>query len=502
MPGEHLNTDSNAQCVGQVAIISTESTNFGERRAVATPGGGVGPSSSHVVSNASSAHPVGMDGPSLIDFGLTPDIGQTPLSRNVTAEPRRVGRPTKAESLRGRGRSGSAGNFKELVKRKHAEIEQGILDNYIADSPFKRSNRTKHSPEKTVDGVDSVLMAANLDSPTKENNATQNISSSPCDRNHVKKNQNKGKAIYLQKSPEKCPETHGVSQTETPVSKVVENPMPDFAVYIMRELTAMRAENNANAEKIEHKFSEASAANAQQFNDFKKEIRAEVIKNAAIFDNALKNLEAKFAKKFSSIESKIEESSQREEIAALSERVSRLENRPATQNRGDNGETARLLKRLESQEKNMKINNPIIKGLERDDQSVFVRVESFLHDEFGVVNAVADVRELGSKSNLLVVSLHSRFIKDDIMRQKSKLGKRKVYIEHDLTTSELEIYKIIKSKAKEFREGGKKVKIAYRKLCVDGEWMHWDRSKNQMVVGRERAASAAPRESSHISSKN
>lgn len=219
----------------------------------------------------------------------------------------------------------------------------------------------------------------------------------------------------------------------------------------------------------------------------------------------MKEMEVKINERLTKVEAKIEDINPQEEIAALSERVSRLENRPANNVAPDNAEVLQLKKRLELQEKAALANNIIIKDLERGENSLLESVVHFLHAEFGVSNAVWDVRETSMKFNnvkTIVVKLNSRHVKEEIMRQKSKLGRRKIFIEHELSSTELEVYKEIKIKARELRDRGRAVKIGYRKIRLDGEWFFWDRSKKRLVAGRERSLSAAPATSPRPPPKN
>lgn len=139
-----------------------------------------------------------------------------------------------------------------------------------------------------------------------------------------------------------------------------------------------------------------------------------------------------------------------------------MESRSAPTSEAQFGEVAKLQRRMEAQEKALISNNIVIKGLVRGALPAIEAVENFIHEEFGLINAVADVRELDRYFNnlkILIVKLNGRAIKDDIMKQKSKLGQRKVYIEHELSSVEQEIYKAVKARAKELRDQGKTVKI-------------------------------------------
>lgn len=126
--------------------------------------------------------------------------------------------------------------------------------------------------------------------------------------------------------------------------------------------------------------------------------------------------------RFSAVEAKLEEVNPRAEIVALSEWVTRLESRTDP-----------------SAEKALISNNIVIQGLIQGDLVALEAVEYFIREEFGLSNAVADVREIDryfDNLKILIVKLNSRAIRDDIMEQKSKLRQRKVYIEYELSPGE------------------------------------------------------------------
>ena len=55
------------------------------------------------------------------------------------------------------------------------------------------------------------------------------------------------------------------------------------------------------------------------------------------------------------------------------------------------------------------------------------------------------------------------------MREKSKQRGKNIFIDHDMTKKESEVQRKLRERAREEREKGKRVKIGYRKLIVEGK---------------------------------
>jgi hypothetical protein len=68
------------------------------------------------------------------------------------------------------------------------------------------------------------------------------------------------------------------------------------------------------------------------------------------------------------------------------------------------------------------------------------------------------------------------------MLNKSKLKKKKderMYIDNDLTKEERETQKKLRELAREERNRGKRIKIGYRKIQINGEWFRWDDEREE-----------------------
>lgn len=69
------------------------------------------------------------------------------------------------------------------------------------------------------------------------------------------------------------------------------------------------------------------------------------------------------------------------------------------------------------------------------------------------------------------------------MKNKHKLKNlkgEKIFINEDLTIDERRKQNKIRNMAKTFMEEGKKVKLGYNKIIVDGEEWRWNKTKNEL----------------------
>jgi hypothetical protein len=69
-----------------------------------------------------------------------------------------------------------------------------------------------------------------------------------------------------------------------------------------------------------------------------------------------------------------------------------------------------------------------------------------------------------------------------MMLNKSKLKEKKderMYIDDDLIKGERETQKKLRELARKERDRGKRVKIGYRKIQINGEWFRWERGETR-----------------------
>ncbi|KAJ3628518.1 hypothetical protein MTP99_015818 [Tenebrio molitor] len=78
---------------------------------------------------------------------------------------------------------------------------------------------------------------------------------------------------------------------------------------------------------------------------------------------------------------------------------------------------------------------------------------------------------------MMLAKIESWEQKKNIMLNKSKLKERKgerMYIDDDLTNEDRKTLKKLREVAREEKDRGKRVKMGYRKIQINGEWFIWD----------------------------
>ncbi|KAJ3631830.1 hypothetical protein MTP99_012936 [Tenebrio molitor] len=84
---------------------------------------------------------------------------------------------------------------------------------------------------------------------------------------------------------------------------------------------------------------------------------------------------------------------------------------------------------------------------------------------------------------MMLAKIESWEQKKNIMLNKSKLKENKderMYIDDNLTKEERETQKKLRELAREERDRGKRVKIRYRKIQINGEWFRWDEREEKL----------------------
>ena len=94
---------------------------------------------------------------------------------------------------------------------------------------------------------------------------------------------------------------------------------------------------------------------------------------------------------------------------------------------------------------------------------------------------IKKVRRQGTREKeVIIVEMEAWEAKQEIMRNKNRLGARKVYVDHDLTYKEREIQRRIRERAKEERKKEKTVTIGYQKICIQGTCHKWNEEKDKL----------------------
>jgi hypothetical protein len=110
-------------------------------------------------------------------------------------------------------------------------------------------------------------------------------------------------------------------------------------------------------------------------------------------------------------------------------------------------------------------------------------VEEWLEREGGVKVNVKEAFKV-NKDKMKLAKIES-WEQKNIMLNKSKLKERKgerMYIDYDLTNEERKTQDKLKEVAREERDRGKRMKIGYRKIQINGEWFIWDEREEKLKI--------------------
>jgi hypothetical protein len=108
-------------------------------------------------------------------------------------------------------------------------------------------------------------------------------------------------------------------------------------------------------------------------------------------------------------------------------------------------------------------------------------VEEWLERKIGVKVDVKKALEI-DKDKMMLAKRESWEHKKKIMLNKSKLKERKgerMYIDDDLTNEEGK-QKKLREVDREERDRGKRVKVGYKKIQINGEWFIWDEREEKL----------------------
>lgn len=158
------------------------------------------------------------------------------------------------------------------------------------------------------------------------------------------------------------------------------------------------------------------------------------------------------------------EKSWKEEKAKLNARIDKLEDR------------------LEKEERMKRRNNIFITGEEAQgitSANVKEYIKKNLGEDVEIKEAypiTKDKKQIG-----LIAHLDNWMEKSRIMKKKSALKGKKVYINDDLSPKEREIQKKIMDKATVERDNKKQVKIGYQKIQIDGIWYRWAKDEETLA---------------------
>jgi len=90
----------------------------------------------------------------------------------------------------------------------------------------------------------------------------------------------------------------------------------------------------------------------------------------------------------------------------------------------------------------------------------------------------------GEGREVIIIQMGSWERKEEIMRKKKKLGSRKIYIDNDLIQEEKEVQRKLRVVARGERTKGRKTKVGYRRIEIEGQLYVWNEEENRIVKKR------------------
>jgi len=137
-------------------------------------------------------------------------------------------------------------------------------------------------------------------------------------------------------------------------------------------------------------------------------------------------------------------------------------------------------------ERREKKKNLVIKGLKRKGKKNLIeRAYNFLEEEFEMKVGVKEVHIAGGVGGkMIIIRMDSWERKEEIMRRKKKLGKRKIYIDNDLTQEERQVQRRLREIARGERANRRTARVGYRRIAIEDQMNIWSEEENKIVKRR------------------
>ncbi|KAH0812087.1 hypothetical protein GEV33_010708 [Tenebrio molitor] len=172
----------------------------------------------------------------------------------------------------------------------------------------------------------------------------------------------------------------------------------------------------------------------------------------------------------------------RKELVTVREEMRRREEKGQVEKADWTKRMKMIEEKMEQREKKERKNNVIITGIGAKSGNIERGMEEWLGREIGVKVNVKEAFKI-NKDKMMLAKIESWEQKKNILLNKSKLKEKedeRMYIDDDLTKEEREIQKKLRELAREERNKGKRVKIGYRKIQINGEWFRWDEREEKL----------------------
>lgn len=143
---------------------------------------------------------------------------------------------------------------------------------------------------------------------------------------------------------------------------------------------------------------------------------------------------------------------------------------------------------VEEKERERRRRNLVISGIEGEERQEKSEMEKWIKDNLNIETRIERVWKIRTDSKTRLIGIQCREEKDreEILKNKKRLGDKKVFIEEDLTWKERRNKEIVRRKAREIKGQGKEaIIIRNRKVKTEeGTWT-WSEKKEMWFLNKD-----------------
>lgn len=173
-----------------------------------------------------------------------------------------------------------------------------------------------------------------------------------------------------------------------------------------------------------------------------------------------------------------------EKISEENARIKKENENIERENKEIKEEMRKLIGKVEVLDKDRRLNNIIVQGIEidtSDGKIIKEAMENLIKKHVKVDVEIYSAHKLGKATCL--VKMNNNQDKTKVMQNKNRLRnlkEQKVYINHDLTEDEMSMQKTIRERAQEEKRRGKQTKTGYGKIEIDGVLWKWNKERKML----------------------
>lgn len=171
-----------------------------------------------------------------------------------------------------------------------------------------------------------------------------------------------------------------------------------------------------------------------------------------------------------------------EQLESINAEVSKDREDREREKEQTNDKFEEIEERMERIEKERIRNNLVISGVQieaKSDERLEKQIEALLYKELEITVEVGRAFKIGQKQ--YIVEMNEWMDKINVLKKKSILKGKPIYIDSELTKMERTIQKHIREEAKKAKSQGIRVKVGYMKMERNGVLWKWNKAERKLV---------------------